>query len=69
MPKRAEYDILVDIQRVYTSLSPENLTCDGELPPTAVKDRQRRLLQELQNLFAEIGRRVSEEEAFLEAPG
>ncbi len=68
MLERAEYDILLDIQRVYTSLSPENLTCDGELPPAAITAKRWGLQQELRNLFVEIGRYVSEDEAFLEAP-
>ncbi len=69
MPERAEYDILLDIQRVYTSLSPENLTCDGELPAAAVAAKRWGLQQELRNLFVEIGRYVSEDEAFLETSG
>lgn len=68
MPKRAEYDILVDIQRVYTALSPENLACDGELTPAAIKAKRWGLQHELRNLFVELGRYVSEDEAFLEAP-
>jgi hypothetical protein len=68
MPKRAEPEILEDIRRVYTSLSPENLTCDGELSPAVVKTKKRRLQEELRKLFAELGRQVGEEEAFLEAP-
>ncbi len=68
MPKRTERDILEDIRRVYTSLSPENLTCDGELSPAAVKVKQRRLQEELRELFAELGRQVGGEEAFLETP-
>jgi len=66
MPKRTELNILEDIRRVYTSLSPENLTCDGELTPAVVKAKQRRLQEELRKLFTELGRQVGEE-AFLEA--
>ncbi len=68
MPKRTERDILGDIRRVYTSLSPENLTCDGELSPAVVKAKQRKLQDELRKLFAELGRQVGEGEAFLETP-
>ncbi len=68
MPKRAERDILEDIRRVYTSLSPENLTCDGELSQAVVKTKKRRLQGELRKLFAELGRQVGEEEVFPEAP-
>lgn len=31
MPKRTEIEILDDLRRVDCALSPENLTCDGEL--------------------------------------
>ncbi len=67
MPKRPERDVLEDIRRVYMYLSPENLTCDGELSPTAVKTKKKRLQEELRKLFAEFGRTVGEEEAFLDA--
>jgi len=42
---------------IYNQLSPENLTCDGELPRSAVQSRHRQLLavaQELQDLDPEI---------------
>ncbi len=68
MPKRLERDVIEDIRRVYTYLSPENLTCDGELSPAAVKIKKRKLQEELRKLFAELGREVGEEDAFLEAP-
>jgi hypothetical protein len=69
MTQRAEYEILVDIQRVYTALSPENLACDGELASAAIKAKRWGLQQELRDLFVELGRHVNEDEAFLEAPG
>ncbi len=68
MPKRPERDVLEDIRRVYTHLSPENLTCDGEMSPAAVKTKKKRLQEELRKLFMELGREVGEEEAFLKAP-
>jgi hypothetical protein len=68
MSKRTEYDILLDIQRLYTALSPENLACDGELTPAAIKAKRWGLQHELRNLFVELGRYVNEDEAFLEAP-
>ncbi len=66
MSKRPERDVLEEIRRVYTYLSPENLTCDGELNPAAVKTKKKRLQEELRKLFMELGREVAEEEAFLE---
>ena len=61
---RPEADILRDIQRVYNSMSPENLSCDGELSRTEVRIRFRHLDRKLKALFIEIGREVHEEEAF-----
>ena len=43
-------------------LSPENLTCDGELPPAQVKRRQKILVSKWLKLEKQIGRSVSEEE-------
>ena len=62
--RRPEAVILKDIQSVYLRLEPENLTCDGELPPSRVLARSRALRQELSQLFRELGRDVSETEAF-----
>jgi hypothetical protein len=62
--KRAEKDILRDIAGVYCSLSPENLTCDGELSRSAVSRKRVTLHRELNALFAELGRRVDETEAY-----
>ncbi len=63
-PKRAEKDIMKDIAGVYNQLSPENLCCDGELPASQVAIRRARLMTELRQLQAELGRTVTEEEAF-----
>jgi len=38
-PKRSEAEIMDDILSVYCCLSPENLSCDGELPPAQVRKR------------------------------
>lgn len=62
--KRADAAILNDINRVYSALSPENLTCDGELRGRAVQAKAFRLRGELKNLFRELGRTVSEDEAW-----
>ncbi len=63
-PKREEKAILSDINGVYCRLSPENLSCDGELPRSAVARKSRALHAQLGELFRELGRRVSEDEAF-----
>jgi hypothetical protein len=63
-PKRAEADIMKDIGNAYCGLSPENLSCDGELPLYLVQRRRGQLNRRLNECFRELGRRVSEDEAF-----
>jgi hypothetical protein len=63
MTKRNEYFIREDILRCYYQLSPENLTCDGELNKTQIRAKHSKLNKELKSLFKEYGRMVSEEEA------
>jgi len=62
--KRPEPEIIREILGVYAALSPENLTCDGELSQVQVIKRSRALHVQLEALFREIGRRVSETEAY-----
>ncbi len=59
--KRSETEILKDIANVYGSLSPENLSCDGELSLTAVTRRRASLKARLQTLFTELGWKASED--------
>lgn len=63
-PKRPDALILEDIKGVYGELSPENLTCDGELSGRALTRKASALRTKLAGLFRELGRRVSESEAF-----
>lgn len=62
--KRPEMSILRDIDGIYCELSPESLTCDGELSGTQVLRRSRALNARLRALFTELGREVSEMEVF-----
>jgi len=62
--KRSDSVILADIVGCYGDLSPESLTCDGELSRTQVNIKRARLNARLGLLFAEIGRKVSEDEAY-----
>jgi len=62
--KRTEDDIMADICCAYGGLSPENLTCDGELPRSRVRAKASRLNRWLNELQRELGRSVSEEESF-----
>jgi len=61
---RPDAEVMKDILRVYCNLSPENLSCDGELPMSQVRRRAASLRAELKRLFQEIGRTVSEDEAY-----
>lgn len=62
--KREERVVMNEIRHAYSGLSPENLSCDGELSRTAVARRRSALNAKLQALFTELGRKVSEEEAY-----
>ena len=61
--QRGKTKILADIAGIYAAMSPENLYCDGEISHTAAMQKYRRLQRELQSLFTEIGRVVSEGES------
>ena len=61
---RTENEILKDIRDCYASLSPENLTCDGELRGKEVARKARGLQARLNGFFKELGRPVSEMAAF-----
>ena len=50
--------------RLACSLSPENLTCDGELSNAQVRIRHRQLMKEWGALEREVGRTVTEEETW-----
>ena len=63
-PRRPEAEILREILGCYAGLSPENLTCDGELRGPAVARRAAALRSRLRALFVELGRKVSESEAY-----
>jgi len=63
-PRRAEDAVMRDILNAYAALSPENLTCDGELRGRAVATRRAAVNRRLADLQTELGRRVSEDEAW-----
>jgi hypothetical protein len=62
--KRPDAEILKDIGGVYCDLSPENLTCDGELRGRRLQQKASALRAKLRVLFQEIGRVVPEEETW-----
>jgi len=45
-----------------SQLSPENLTCDGELSASQVRVRVARINKEWKSLEAQLGRKVTEDE-------
>lgn len=59
-----ENEIMAEINGLYTQLSPENLTCDGELSRNQIAIKYRSLQSQLQAMFRKLGRTVSEDEAF-----
>lgn len=63
-PKMSEDEIMAGIFECYNGLSPENLCCDGEASRAHVRKRGNELNFFLRTMFAEIGREVSEEEAY-----
>lgn len=54
--KRPDAMIIADLRRVDNALSPENLTCDGELSKSQVATRLRGLKAEQKKLTKELGR-------------
>lgn len=56
--------IMEAIVDTYNRLSPEWLTCDGELPRTQIIARKRELERRLRGLFMAMGRDVSESAAY-----
>jgi hypothetical protein len=56
MAKRTEEQILRDLQGVECDLSPENLTCDGELSAAQVRTRYTALTKKRALLVKELGR-------------
>ncbi len=63
-PKRPDAEIMTEILSCYSRLSPENLSCDGMLSRSAMARASAQLNAKLRELFKEIGRKVSEDEAY-----
>ena len=56
-------ELMLKVARVYSMLSPENLYCDGEVSHASAKRSAAILKRDLKDLFRELGREVSEDEA------
>lgn len=54
--KRSEQEILRDLAEVEWDMSPENVSCDGELPVAEVAKRMRALHKKRIKLVKELGR-------------
>jgi hypothetical protein len=67
--RRPEAEVLRQVLRLYANLSPENLSCDGELPARQVARRAADLRSQLKACFRELGRAVTEEEAVRRTAG
>jgi len=69
-PQKIEHVSIIDrhilqaIACCYADLSPENLTCDGELPPSQSRQRASALNRKLRGLFQAYGREVGEFEIY-----
>jgi len=61
-PRRTEAEILEEFLHVECALSPENLTCDGELPRAQVRQRYAKLMKDRRDLIRELGREPSDAE-------
>lgn len=59
---RTKEQLLKDLRGVECELSPENLTCDGELPRAEVNRRARRLNKEKVEIIAHLGYTPTDEE-------
>jgi hypothetical protein len=60
--RRSDAEILRDLLSVECQLSPENLTCDGELPQYRVRQRAAKLNRQRRTLVAELGREPTDTE-------
>jgi hypothetical protein len=60
----ADQCIMEAIVCLYGDLSPENLSCDGELTSSQVVGKRTKLLRKLEGCFKAYGRQVSESEAY-----
>lgn len=66
---RTRAAVIKDLQDNDCALSPENLTCDGELAPYLVMARRRKLLAERAALVKELGHEPTDAELYPELYG
>ena len=56
--------IIEKLRRIENELSPENLTCDGELSRSQVAAKQARLMKERKELVRQLGREPTYDELY-----
>lgn len=61
---KMEQLVLEAIACCYDKLSPENISCDGEIPINIVMQRRKEIDKKLEGLFQALGKRVSEYAVF-----
>lgn len=64
MSKRTDAEIIKDLQIVECQLSPENLTCDGELPKYLWKQKLTKFQKQRRVLIKELGRQIADDELY-----
>ena len=55
---------LIILNRIYSNLSPEHLSCDGEAPMWRIRQQRAELERQLKAIFVLLGRRLDESEAY-----
>lgn len=65
-PKSGEIpkEVQIDFVRLACALSPENLSCDGELSRSETQRKYRSLIREWRKLESVVGRKVEEGEVW-----
>ena len=63
-PKRTESEIIEELRNIEAELSPENLSCDGELSRSQVQQRYSKLKGQQTLCYAELGRIPSDAELY-----
>lgn len=64
MSDTEKQELLAKLRRIDCQLSPENLTCDGELRPTEVRRRATILNQERRAIIAQLGYTPTDKELY-----
>jgi hypothetical protein len=57
-------ELLTNLRRIDNRLSPENLTCDGELRPAEVRRRATILNRERRGIIAQLGYEPTDAELY-----